>query len=273
MRIPIEFSDRRTRPGQPKYRSPAFSRNPGWNDPYGIRADAGVVDRKHDLKPESAWEEVEALPGNGTRRYRLKQEAAGNPNRKNGDYGTPGNNGRGSTVKIEKNTTGNVDAHDFATQRPAYAETLHDKEEAQNWKNRYQRLLADFENQKRHAEAERKRLSGIGKEAVLDDIFPITDHLERAIRSVKEAGEDNGILEGIEMVYTEFLKALKKHGVTKVDTVGIPFDPKVHEAVAVTEHPAYPEDTVVEEVRNGFTREERLLRPAHVVVARVPDRT
>ena len=140
-------------------------------------------------------------------------------------------------------------------------------ESHEDWKERYTRLRADFENYKRHAEAQREELAGIGKEKVLEDVFPVLEHMERAIKATKDAGDQSGILEGIEMVYQEMLRVLEKNGVERIDTVGKPFDPEVHEAVAVTAHADCPEDTVVEEVRAGFMKNGKLLRPASVVVA------
>lgn len=137
-----------------------------------------------------------------------------------------------------------------------------------NWKDRYVRLRADFENYKRHAEAKRDQLVGIGREEVLEDVFPIVEHMERAIQAAKDSGDRTGILEGIEMVYSEMLRVLEKHGVERIRTVGEPFDPEVHEAVAVTAHPDYPENTVAEEVRAGFAKNGKLLRAASVVVVK-----
>lgn len=137
----------------------------------------------------------------------------------------------------------------------------------EDWKERYIRLRADFDNHKRHAEAEREQLSGMGKAKVLEDIFPLVEHMERAIRAAKDAGDSTGILEGIEMVYQELLRVLEKNGVERIDTVGEPFDPEIHEAVAVSPHPDYPADTVIEEVRAGFVKGGKLLRPASVIVA------
>ncbi len=137
----------------------------------------------------------------------------------------------------------------------------------EDWKERYIRLRADFDNYKRHAEAQREKLGGIGKEAILEDIFPLVEHMERAIRAARDAGGRTGMLEGIEMVYNELLRVLGKHGVERIETVGEPFDPEIHEAVAVSPNPDYSSDTVVEEVRAGFVKGGKLLRPASVVVA------
>jgi molecular chaperone GrpE len=91
--------------------------------------------------------------------------------------------------------------------------------------------------------------------------------MERAIHAARRAGDSTGILEGIELVYQELLKVLEKNGVERINTVGEPFDPEIHEAVAVSPHPDYSPDTVVEEVRAGFVKGGKLLRAASVIVA------
>ena len=145
---------------------------------------------------------------------------------------------------------------------PAATEAPHE-----DWKERYIRLRADFDNYKRHAEAQRGKLMGMGKEEILDDLFPLVEHMERALRVAEDTDERTGMLEGLKMIYNELLRALEKHGVERIETVGRPFDPAIHEAVAVAAHPDYSEETVVEEVRAGFVKEGKLLRPASVVVA------
>ncbi|HUT54572.1 MAG TPA: nucleotide exchange factor GrpE [bacterium] len=154
--------------------------------------------------------------------------------------------------------------------RPGYVsrDDLSGRADPGDWKNKYVRLLADFENYKRHAEAERDRLSGIGKESVLDDLFPLVEHMERAIQAARDAGGGNGILEGLELVYRELLAVLEKHGVERIRARGQLFDPRLHEAAAAVPSPGTPEGTILEELRPGFTRQGRLLRPATVVVAR-----
>ena len=120
------------------------------------------------------------------------------------------------------------------------------EEPDRDWKDRYVRLLADFENYKRHTETQRERLSGIGKAEVLEDFFPLVEHMERAIRAARDADDRTGILQGIEMVYRELLGILEKHGVERIETLGRPFDPQIHEAVAVSPHRDGPAGTVVE---------------------------
>lgn len=142
------------------------------------------------------------------------------------------------------------------------------EETDERWKDRYLRLRADFDNYRRNAEARKERLTGLGKETVLEDVFPLVEHMERAIRAAEDADGETGILEGLEMVYKELLRVLERHGVERVETVGTPFDPEIHDAVAVAPHREHPENTVVEELRAGFRRDGRLLRPASVMVAK-----
>ena len=277
MSIPIESFDRKTRFRHPAYRSPAVRGTSRWYEPYGVRTAPDPYEGTHDPEPEDLreaadefveeWETRTGTHDRGTR-PNAKEAAAKRTRRKNGYRRTREQNGRKASEKPENDFPEIVEGTELVNKDDETYATGSDNALTDDWKNRYQRLLADFENHKRHAEAERTRLAGVGKETVLDDIFPIIDHLQRAIQATRDAGGENGILEGIEMVYNEFIKALEKHGVNRIKTVGEPFNPTVHEAVAVTEHPAYPEDTVVEEVRNGFTRGDKLLRPAHVVVGR-----
>ena len=200
------------------------------------------------------------------RRRDTRYSLRGTP-RSSDEYGYPrGRSGSGFPGPSMRDRTNlAVDRRmDWEDEGPVHA----DKEAVhEDWKERYIRLRADFDNHKRHAEAEREKLSGMGKAKVLEDIFPLVEHMERAIRAARDTGDSTGILEGIEMVYQELLRILEKNGVERIETVGEPFDPEIHEAVAVSPHPDYPADTVVEEVRAGFVKGGKLLRPASVIVA------
>ncbi len=140
--------------------------------------------------------------------------------------------------------------------------------DGRDWKDMYIRLQADFENHKRHAESERARLTALGKEFVLDDVFPIVEYMEKAVQAARDSGANDGVVGGVEMVYKQLLGVLEKHGVERVPTVGETFDPRYHEAIAAVPAAGVPEGSILEEVRPGFRKKDRLLRPASVVVAR-----
>ena len=84
--------------------------------------------------------------------------------------------------------------------------------------------------------------------------------------------EKNGeaIVTGVKMVHDDFLKVLDKNGVKKIDAVHKPFDPKFHEAVAFVPTDEFPPNTVMVELKAGFTLHERVVRAAQVVLASAP---
>jgi molecular chaperone GrpE len=138
---------------------------------------------------------------------------------------------------------------------------------AEDWPDRYLRLQADFTNYRRHAEAERSRLLGLGREAALADIFPLLDHLERGLAWAREHGAEAAVIEGLTLTQKEFEKVLDRHGIKRMSTLGEPFNPELHEAVSVLAREGVEPGRIVEEVAAGFSREGKVLRPARVVVA------
>jgi molecular chaperone GrpE len=137
----------------------------------------------------------------------------------------------------------------------------------EDWQDRYTRLMADFANFRRHAEAERTRLLGLGRESALMDIFPLLDHLERGLAWAREHGAAAAVIKGLLLVQKEFEKVLDKHGVKRMPTLGETFNPELHEAVSAIARDGVEPGKIVEEVAAGFTREGKVLRPARVVVA------
>ena len=138
---------------------------------------------------------------------------------------------------------------------------------AEDWKDRFVRLSADFDNFRRHANIEHERLSGLGKEAVLEDVVPLVGYLERARQSVETAPDKDAILAGLDLIYKQLIAALEKHGIERIPAQGRPFDPTIHEAIGVYACNDAPDNTVIEEVKPGFRRHGKVIRPASVVVA------
>jgi molecular chaperone GrpE len=227
-----------------------------------------IMDRETPLRREGRYSLLDSHQNSGEYGYRSGRSRRGYLGQ---TMRSEGNAAVDRDTDREDGRERNASAHkeDVSRQESTRKRNLVGTDESrEDWKERYTRLLADFENYKRHAEAQREELAGIGKEKVLEDIFPVVEHMERAIKATKDAGDQSGILEGLKMVYQEMLRVLEKNGIERIDTVGEPFDPEVHEAVAVMSHADCPEDTVVEEVRAGFRKNGKLLRPASVVVAK-----
>jgi molecular chaperone GrpE len=134
-----------------------------------------------------------------------------------------------------------------------------------NW-DRFVRERADLENFRKRTNREKEELLNYGNKSLIEEILPIVDNLERALAHATEEGQ-SAVVEGIRMTHVMLVAALKKFSVTPLETVGIPFDPAFHQAMAQVPTDDYPPNTVVEEFQKGYLLKERLLRPAMVTVA------
>ena len=140
--------------------------------------------------------------------------------------------------------------------------------EAKSNYDRFLRQVAELDNIKKRSAREREEISRFANEALIKDLLPIVDNLERAIAHASGDGKDKPLIEGVEMVLKGLLDVLAKHGVTQVSAVGQPFDPSEHEAIAQVESEGHEPNSVVEELHKGYMLRERLLRPALVSVAK-----
>jgi molecular chaperone GrpE len=146
-------------------------------------------------------------------------------------------------------------------------------DEAQGLQEKYLRLAAEFDNFKKLAQKEQREFSRFANENILKELLPIIDNLERAIQSAKEQKENrssNGLIQGVELTLKQFLEALTKFGVQPIASVGEPFDPTHHQAVARVESAMLPENSVVEEYQKGYRLHDRILRAAMVTVSAGP---
>lgn len=129
---------------------------------------------------------------------------------------------------------------------------------------RYLRTAADFENWKKRAAKEREEVVKFGNERLLKDIIPVLDNLERALQA---GGDSATLLDGVRMVLKQFTDVLSRFGVRLFASVGETFDPSRHEALMQAESDA-PVNTVISEMAKGYMLNDRLVRPAAVVVSK-----
>jgi molecular chaperone GrpE len=135
----------------------------------------------------------------------------------------------------------------------------------------YDRLLrttAEFDNFRKRIERERQQFADATIGDVMEDLLPIVDDLERAIKA--EAGSEGAeaYRRGVELILKQIEELLRKRGVSAIDAVGSDFDPHVHQAVAYEPAEGRREGEVVEEFRRGYRLGDRLLRPSMVKVAK-----
>ena len=141
----------------------------------------------------------------------------------------------------------------------------------EHWE-RLLRVTADFENFKKRAARERTEAAQFANAALLQKLIPILDNFEMAQAAAQTAQGDKlaSLQTGIAMNQQQFKGALAEAGLEEVDASGKPFDPTFHEAVSQQETDSVPEGNVVQQIRKGYKLRERLLRPAAVIVAKMP---
>lgn len=151
---------------------------------------------------------------------------------------------------------------------PADAELAAAREEAAKNRDMYLRACADLDNFRKRTLREKEDLAKFANEAILREILPVIDNLERALQHAE--GGAAALAQGVELTLSQFRKVLEKFGVTPISAVGAVFDPSRHEAMGQIESAEQAPNTVVQELQKGYLLNERLLRPALVMIAKAP---
>ena len=140
-------------------------------------------------------------------------------------------------------------------------------------KNQNLRLLADMDNLRKRMEREKEETAkyAIGKFAA--DVVNVADNFERATNAVPEGAADEdgplkSLVEGVTMTEREFMNVLERHGVHRLDPGGEAFNPHKHQAVMEVQNPDVASGTIVQVFQPGYMIDDRVLRPAMVVVAK-----
>ncbi len=137
-------------------------------------------------------------------------------------------------------------------------------------KDRLLRLAAETENYKKRSEREKAEFLKRSNQALVKELLPVLDNLERALEAAGQGQDQKGLLEGLELTRQELWKVLERHGLERVEALGQVFDPEYHEAMMQQEDPDVEENTVLQELQKGYLFQGRLLRPAMVVVSKKP---
>lgn len=140
----------------------------------------------------------------------------------------------------------------------------------QESENKVLRLAADFDNTRKRLDREREISLKYAEEHILKELLPGIDNIERAMDQGKEANNVESLLEGIELTRNGLMATLEKYGVKAIDSVGQPFDPNIHEALAMEETDEMEPNMVLREFQKGYVYKDRLLRPSKVVVSKPP---
>ncbi len=153
-------------------------------------------------------------------------------------------------------------AEDIETLQQALAQ---EKERAEKYLASWQRCQADFINHKQRAAHEKSEIIESANSALICNLLPIMDDLERAFASVPADLEGSNWTEGIRLIYNKLKASLEAQGLKEIEARGEPFDPHLHEAMLQQDG---REGIVIEELQKGYRLKEKVIRPSLVTVGR-----
>jgi molecular chaperone GrpE len=139
--------------------------------------------------------------------------------------------------------------------------------ERDDYKDRWLRKTAEFENYRKRVERERREHADQTVTDLLLELLVIEDDFDRAL-TVDTGESGSAYRRGVELIHGKLQDLLRKQGVRPIEALGADFDPNVHQAVIHESSPDHREGEVIGELRRGYMMGERLLRPAMVKVAK-----
>ena len=146
------------------------------------------------------------------------------------------------------------------------------EEEKKEIKDKYLRALANYENLRKRAIQEKERIHTFTVEEVFRKILPILDDFQRAFKSLEESKEHKddfkSFSEGVRLVYSNLNNLLKSYNIEPFESIGEKFDPAKHEAIHVIEKEDEENDIILEETEIGYKINDKILRPAKVIVVK-----
>jgi molecular chaperone GrpE len=166
------------------------------------------------------------------------------------------------TESDEVTEAGTEETEDVEALREALAE---EKEKAENYLANWQRSQADLANYRQRSEQEKRESIEFANSALVSNLLPIMDDLERALAAVPAELEESSWTEGVRLIYNKLKATLEAQGLTEIEAEGQLFDPHLHEAVMQQEG---REGMVVQELQKGYKFREKVVRPSLVTVGK-----
>lgn len=141
------------------------------------------------------------------------------------------------------------------------------KKEQKELMEKLLRLQADFENYRKRFAREKQTIEAHATEDLMMELIPVVDHFEMALNSAREHEIEQSVVQGFELVLSQLLSGIKKHGVSIIDAAEGEFDPNIHEAVAHVPSGEVQENGIVEQTRKGYKMGGKVIRAAEVIVS------
>ena len=142
------------------------------------------------------------------------------------------------------------------------------EEEIESLKDQVLRAKAEVQNVRRVAEQEVRKARLYGVESLAKNFLSVGDNLERAIESLNEDSKPEDLEEGLRLILKSYEDALETGGIISIDPKGEPFNPEQHEALSVIENEDLEPNSIIEVIQRGFMIQDRVLRPAKVIVTK-----
>ena len=142
------------------------------------------------------------------------------------------------------------------------------EEEIESLKDQVLRAKAEVQNVRRVAEQEVRKARLYGVESLAKNFLSVGDNLERAIESLNDDSKPEDLEEGLRLILKSYEDALETGGIISIDPKGEPFNPEQHEALSVIENEDLEPNSIVEVIQKGFMIQDRVLRPAKVIVTK-----
>ena len=144
-------------------------------------------------------------------------------------------------------------------------------EKFEKLKDKYLRLLAEFDNYRKRVEKEKNEILKYGNENIILQLIPFDEIFENVLKQMEKSNSPENIKKGIELLKKEFTKLLESFGVKKIISIGEKFDPRFHEATGFIETEDKENGIIIEEEKGGYIYNDRVIRPALVKVAKKRD--
>jgi len=166
---------------------------------------------------------------------------------------------------------GTVEEIKEVTVESLQAELEQAAEQALKFKDVALRAEAEMQNVQRRAIKDLEKAHKFGSEKLIQNLLPVIDSLEKAVESAETAADEaanKAVVEGVGLSLKMLTDLLGKEGVKMLDPMGEPFDPNHHQAMSMIENPDVEPNSVVAVIQKGYTLNERLVRPAMVMVSK-----
>ena len=145
------------------------------------------------------------------------------------------------------------------------------KLEREEYKQNWQRALADYQNLQKEVASRRAELVSMSEQQILEEFIPVYDNFKSAFRSkdnLEWSKEQNNWVTGIQYIMKQFGDVLKAHNVEEIKTAGEKFDPKFHEAVGEEEDEKFESGSIIRELQSGYVMGGRVVKTAKVIIAK-----